>query len=317
MLDRIAESLFWIGRYTERAENHARLLDVYYHLREEGEGDPEKVWKRIVEAIGDRSAYEERYTAYRERDALDFLALDAAQSNSILSCVSQARDNLKKIREQLPSELWNLLNGFYLWLKQTRAEEVLRQSPHGFFQRLKEGLAAFQGTAVSIVLRDESWHLLESGRYLERSENVVRLLRSIGKLAPEESRPSYAYTIALLKSVGGYEAFRRLGLDDPTLEGVARFLVLQDSFPRSAHFALTAFEGHLKAMRGEAEKSGAALERTIRLAGKARSELGWLERSDITMETVDGVLERLLHTNRQLVEAVAKAFFSPGREVIA
>jgi uncharacterized alpha-E superfamily protein len=317
MLDRIAESLFWIGRYTERAENHARLLDVYYHLREEGNGEPEAVWRRIAEAIGDCALYEERYDAYREHDVLYFLTLDATQSNSILSCVAQARDNLKKIREQLPSELWNLLNGFYLWLKGVRLEEVMQQSPHRFFQRLKEGLAAFQGTAVSIALRDESWHMLESGRYLERSENVVRLLQSVGNIAPDKRKGSYAYTMAVLKSVGGYEAFRRLELEDVSLEEVSRFLVLQETFPRSIHFALATFEQHLKAMRGHSERSGSALERMIRLAGKARSELGWLDRDDITMDSLNAVLQQLLNANRQLGEAVARTFFFPEREVIA
>ncbi|WP_373233229.1 alpha-E domain-containing protein [Cohnella sp.] len=317
MLERIAESLFWIGRYTERAENHARLLDVYYHLREDGSGKAEAVWKRIAEAIGDCELYEERYKEYRERDVLHFLTLDVTQANSILSCVILARDNLKKIREQLPSELWNLLNSFYLELKGVQIEEVMQQSPHRFFQRLKEGLAAFQGTAVSIALRDQSWHMLESGRHLERSENVVRLLQSVSQAAPELRKSSYAYTMAVLKSVGGYEAFRRLDLEEFSLEEVARFLVLQESFPRSVHFALAGFEQHLKAMRGESNNSSSALERMIRSAGKARSELGWLDRNDITMDTLNTVLEQLLGTNRQLGEAVAKYFFSPGREVIA
>lgn len=317
MLERIAESLFWIGRYTERAENHARLLDVYYHLREEGSGEAEAVWKRIADAIGDCKLYEERYKTYQERDVVYFLTLDMTQTNSILSCVYHARDNLRKIREQLPSELWNLLNSFYLWLKGVEIEEVLRVSPHRFFQRLKEGLAAFQGTTVSIALRDQSWHMLESGRHLERSENVVRLLQSVSQAAPEQYKSSYAYTMAVLKSVGGYEAFRRLDLEEFSLEEVARFLVLQESFPRSIHFALASFEQHLKAMRRENNKSGSALERMIRSAGKARSELGWLDRNDITLETLNTVLLQLLSANQQLGEAVAKYFFSPGQEVIA
>jgi uncharacterized alpha-E superfamily protein len=317
MLNRIAESLFWIGRYTERAENHVRLLDVYYHLREDGSGEAETVWKRIAEAIGDCELYEKRYEAYREHDVLYFLTLDISQSNSILTCITLARDNLKKIREQLPSELWNLLNSFYLWLKAVQLEEIMQLSPHRFFQKVKEGLAAFQGTAVSISLRDESWHMLESGRYLERSENVVRLLQSVSDAAPEKRKASYAYTMAVLKSVGGYEAFRRLDLEDLSLEEVSRFLVLQETFPRSVHFALANFEQHLKALRGQSDNSSSALERMIRLAGKARSELGWLDRNDITMETLNSVLQQLLNTNRQLGEAVAKYFFSPGREVIA
>ncbi|MBB6634449.1 alpha-E domain-containing protein [Cohnella thailandensis] len=317
MLDRTAESLFWIGRYTERAENHARLIDVYYHIREDSNGPDEGVWRRITGAIGDCSDYIERYGEFQERSALQFLTLDAAQSNSLITCVIQARDNLKKIREQLPSELWNLLNGFYLWLRQTTIEEVLAE-PHRFFERVKEGLASFQGTLVSIALRDESWSMLESGRYLERSENIVRLLQSVCQTVEERGESSYSYLLAVLKSVGGYEAYRRMGIEDLSMEEVASFLLLQESFPRSVHFALASFETNVKAMRTKADRSGNSLEKIIRQAGKARSELGWLERQDITAASLGSVLQQLLHANNLLGESMAKTFFFPrGREVIA
>ncbi|MBB6669901.1 alpha-E domain-containing protein [Cohnella nanjingensis] len=317
MLDRMAESLFWLGRYAERAENHARLIDVYYHLREDAAGSDGEVWRRIVGAIGDRSAFEEKYPAYGEREAIHFLTLDPSQDNALVVCVAQARDNLKKIRERLPSELWNLLNGFYLWLRQANVDEVLRDSPHRFYGRVKEGLAAFQGMAVSIALRDASWHMMECGRYLERSENVVRLLQSMRQTAAEAGGSSYAYLMAVLKSVGGYEAYRRLGIEELNLEEVSSFLLLQEPFPRSVHYALASFESQVKAIRGSADKSGSGLDRIIRMAGKARSELGWLERRDIAADTIDNVLLQLAGTNRQLGEAMAKTFFSSGREVIA
>ncbi|MCC3375136.1 alpha-E domain-containing protein [Cohnella sp. REN36] len=316
MLDRMAESLFWLGRYAERAENHARLIDVYYHLREDADGSDEAVWRRIVGAIGDRSAYEGKYQTYREREAIHFLTLDASQDNALIVCVAQARDNLKKIRERLPSELWNLLNGFYLWLRQSDADGVLRD-PHRFFERVKESLAAFQGMSVSIALRDASWHLMESGRYLERSENIVRLLQSMRQTAAESGGSSYAYLMAVLKSVGGYEVYRRLGAEEMSLEEVSSFLLLQEPFPRSVHYALAAFEREVRAVRGGADKTGAGLERIIRLAGKARSELDWLERQDLAGEMLDGILLQLSGTNRQLGEAMAKTFFSSGKEVIA
>ncbi|THF84115.1 alpha-E domain-containing protein [Cohnella fermenti] len=317
MLDRAAESLFWIGRYTERAENHARLIDVYYHIREDSIGPDEGVWRRISGAIGDSSAYLERYGEFNERSALQFLLLDTEQTNSLLTCVIQARDNLKKIREQLPSELWNLFNSFYLWLRQMTIGEVLAE-PHRFFERVKEGLAAFQGTLVSIAMRDESWCMLESGRYLERSENIVRLLDSVCQTVEEKGQSSYSYLLAVLKSVGGYEAYRRLGIDELSMEEVASFLLLQETFPRSAHFALASFESNMKAMRSKSDRSGSSLEKIIRQASKARSELSWLERQDITFSSLGSVLQQLLATNNLLGESMAKTFFFPhGREVIA
>ncbi|RUS49127.1 alpha-E domain-containing protein [Cohnella sp. AR92] len=317
MLDRTAESLFWIGRYTERAENHARLIDVYYHIREESNGPDEGVWRRIAGAIGDCNDYIERYGEFEERKALQFLALDTAQPNSLITCVVQARENLKKIREQLPSELWNLLNSFYLWLRQMTIEEVLAE-PHRFFDRVKEGLASFQGTLVSIAMRDESWSMLESGRYLERSENIVRLLQSVCQTVEEKGESSYSYLLAVLKSVGGYEAYRRLGIEELSMEEVASFLLLQETFPRSVHFALAAFESNMKSMRSKSDRSASSLEKIIRQASKARSELSWLERQDIAGASLGAVLRQLLQANNLLGESMAKTFFFPhGREVIA
>ncbi|CAM3701293.1 alpha-E domain-containing protein [Cohnella lubricantis] len=316
MLDRTAESLFWIGRYTERAENHARLIDVYYHVREEADGEDAGLWKRIVGAIGDLSGYEERYREYREREVLHYLTLDPSQPNSLITCIAQARDNLKKIREQLPSDLWNRLNGFYLWLRQAAIGEVIAE-PHRFFERVKEGLAAFQGTAVSITLRDHSWHLMESGRYLERSENIVRLLQSVSQTVSEKGESSFSCLLAVLKSVGGYEAYRRLAIEELSLEEVASFLLLQEAFPRSAHYAIASFETSVRAMKSGADRSGAAIDKIIRMAGKARSELSWLDRQDVTPASIGAVIGQLLAANRQLGEAMARAFFSPGWEVIA
>lgn len=316
MLDRIAESLFWIGRYTERGENHARLIDVYYHQREEPGGDEENVWRKIVAAIGDTSAYEAQYGEYRERDVIRFLVLDAAQANSLIACLALARDNLRKIRDRLPAELWNMLNSFYLWLRQTGIEEIGAE-PHRFFEKIKEAFAAFQGAAVSIVIRDEAWHMMESGRYLERSENAVRLLHSVGQTIAASGMSSYAYLLAVLRSVGGYEAYRRLAVQDLTMEAVSSFLLLQEAFPRSVHYSLTSFESSLKALRAKSARSDPALERLIRLAGKARAELGWLEPKDLTPESMMAVLQHLLESNRLLGETMAKTFFSSGREVIA
>jgi len=316
MLDRCAESLFWIGRYVERAENHARLLDVNYHMREQGGYEEEHFWRAMTEAIGDTGIYDARHETYNERDVLYFLLLDPSMNNSLLSCVVHARDNFKKVREQLPAELWNMLNSFYLWLREVRLVHVLEQSPHRFFQRIIEQLAAFQGMAASIMLRDESWHLMESGRFLERSENVVRMLLFVHRAVHDRRDASFAYSKVVLTSAGGYEAFRKLELDDMSLEEVARFLILQDRFPRSVQYAVGRFETHLKALRQIAERSNPALDRLIRIAGKARSELGWLEKDDITAHTMHDVLQGLLAANLRLGDAMANVFFSHRSEVI-
>lgn len=121
MLNRNAEALFWIGRYIERAENHARLIDVHYHIQQEEDFQEEgHKWSRLIDALGVRSEYLRQFESFNEQDVLSFITLDMGNTNSLFSCVHQARNNLRTLRQHLPSELWDIVNGFNLWLGSSR-----------------------------------------------------------------------------------------------------------------------------------------------------------------------------------------------------
>ncbi|MBD2845772.1 alpha-E domain-containing protein [Paenibacillus sp. IB182496] len=323
MLNRNAEALFWVGRYMERAENHARLLDVHYHVQQEGLAEDAKEvqqgrkWARIVDALGSRQAYEQQYGAsYTEADVLHYVTLDRDHPNSLVCCVNYARGNLRTLREKVPSEMWDVVNGFYLWLREQRQEELQHGSPHEFYQRIKEWAALFLGTSQSVMPRENEWHFIECGRYLERSENTLRILLSIRNACMDEaldtSSGGYAYLQAVLKSVSGYQAFRRYYADNIAIESINEFLVLHPAFPRSVYFAMHQMEDHLRGIGFQDAQLRAAHGKIIRQAGKTIAELSCLEREDLAGDPGGEIVAGLLHASQVLGEAFAKTFFRMG-----
>ncbi|QYR20448.1 alpha-E domain-containing protein [Paenibacillus sp. sptzw28] len=329
MMSRNAEALFWIGRYMERAENHARLIDVHYHLQTEDlqglqlAGQEEKTetlckWGRIVDALGSRAAYEQQYGAFTEQDVVHYVTLDRDNANSLVTCVNHARGNVRSMREKLPSELWDAINGFYLWLREKQSSDWGRESPHQFFGRIKEWTALFNGICQSVMPRENEWHFIECGRYLERTENTLRIMQSVrtngtrNAEPPEEMEEIYPFLQAVLRSVSGYQAFRRYYADGVLPDAIVEFLVLNTVFPRSVHFALHELDAHLRGIDLQEKQMRVAHDRIIRQVGKLKAELACLEREDLTLDPDGKVTGNLLQAAQQLGVTFAHTFFRIG-----
>lgn len=310
MLNRNAEALFWVGRYMERAENHARLIDVHYHIQHEGDFQEEGgKWERLIHSLGARADYMQQFDAYTEKDVLSFITLDRGYANSLFSCISQARGNLRTLREKLPSELWDMLNAFYLWLGEKQVDDILYESPHTFYKQIKERAAMFYGAQQSVMLRENEWHFMESGRYLERAENTLRILQSVIGAIREDQAPPYPYLLAVLKSVSGYQAFRKYYADGVSVAHIMEFLIRSAEFPRSVHFAFSQLEAHLEGVdRAEANLIGLG-EKAIRQAGKIKADLACLEQDDMKLAVVQPLLDSLMLSCARLGGMMAAAFF--------
>ncbi|NHN32010.1 alpha-E domain-containing protein [Paenibacillus agricola] len=310
MLNRNAEALFWVGRYVERAENHSRLIDVHYHIQQTADfQDEEHKWARLVDALGARDAYKQQFEAFTEKDVLSFITLDRGYANSLFSCVSKARNNLRTLREKLPSEMWDVLNSFYLWLGEKQVDDIMKESPHVFYRQIKERMATFQGVEHSVMLRQNEWHFVESGRLLERTENTVRILQSVtGTLTEAEAVP-YPGMLAVLKSVSGYQAFRRFYADGMSEQHIMEFMIISESFPRSILFSFTELEKHLKGIQLDASGQHLPHEKAIRQAGKMKAELACLDSEDFTPEQVTNILDKLTSSCLGLGATMAVAFF--------
>lgn len=322
MLNRNAEALFWVGRYMERAENHARLIDVHYHLQQEHHSADQETkgaqadkWARIVDALGSRSAYEQQYGQYNEEDVLHYITLDRDNPNSLVACINYARGNLRTLREKVPTELWDVVNSFYLWLRERHREELTKDSPHQLYKRIKEWTALYQGVAQSVMARENEWHFMECGRYLERAENTLRIMQAVRNtmVAGESAAPlTYPYLQAVLRSVSGYQVFRRYYADGMSPEGIIEFLVLHPAFPRSVRFALDAMDTHLRSL--ELQETGLKLGhgKIVRQTGKVLAELSCLEREDLQQDRDGLMLTVLLGACQQLGVVFAKTFFRVG-----
>ncbi|KKC47433.1 MULTISPECIES: alpha-E domain-containing protein [Paenibacillus] len=325
MLNRNAEALFWIGRYMERTENHARLVDVLYHLQGSPEnkgGDELRAevesagkWALVVSSIGSREAYEERYAAYREENVLQYVTMDRDNSNSILSCVSSARANLRTLREKMPGELWDTVNGMYLWLRERQEAGWREEAPHLFFRRMKDWASLFQGYSHSVMPRENEWRFMECGRHLERMENTLRILQAVRGWVPGggwNGPEAYPYLQAVLRSISGYDAFRRYHADGFGVESIVEFVMLNPAFPRSVHYALHKMDEHLCSLELQDKQLRILHGRIARSSGRAKADLACLEREDLLLDGEGRIPAHLLEQCRQLGSAMESAFFRIG-----
>jgi uncharacterized alpha-E superfamily protein len=251
MLSREAESLYWLGRYLERAEATARRFDVEYHSRLESEfaSSATLPWHALLFSGGDESAFRERYPERDEAAVLTFLVLDGENPNSIRACVTAARENARGIREEISSEIWEHLNRFYLELLEQTAETVLARTPYDLLRWVRSSCWLFDGIAERTMIRGEGWHFLQCGKFLERAESTARLLDgkyyagAEGVVGPPGLVDLYQW-IALLKSVGAYEAFRKTRVSlQPS--AIAAYVLLDARFPSAIRYALARVEAAL------------------------------------------------------------------------
>ncbi|MFC3746726.1 alpha-E domain-containing protein [Paenibacillus sp. GCM10012306] len=310
MLNRNAEALFWIGRYIERAENHARLIDVHYHIQQEEDFQEEgHKWSRLIDALGVRSEYLQQFETFSEQDVLSFITLDLGNPNSLFSCVHHARTNLRTLRQHLPSELWDIVNGFNLWLGERSVADIMR-GPHQFYRHIKERAAMFLGAEQSVMVRGNEWHFIESGRFLERAENTTRILQSVTASCKEKDiNAVYTQLQAVLKSVSGYQAFRRYYADAVSPERILEFLIASAQFPRSICFSFHKLGEHLTALELDASDKGSGYERVIRQAGRIRAELDYMEKEEMSGDMVEHVLQALVQSCERLGQTMEGAFF--------
>ncbi|MNI12515.1 hypothetical protein D3C73_657000 [compost metagenome] len=313
MMGRTAEALFWIGRYTERVENHARLIDVYYHIREDKDTDEQQTWSRLINTIGNRPQFVDRYGKFTEHNTLQYITLDQQNTNSLLACTNHARANLRTIRERMPSEMWDILNSMYVWLKDKQTSDITSDSPHQFYRHIRDSLSMFQGASLSVMPRENEWYFVEAGRYLERAENLLRLLQSLSMIYDKEETSSYPFMLSVLRSVSGYEVFRKHYADTVSLVNITEFLLLDSSFPRSVSFCFSQLEKTLRSIEDDESDLSAALKKLARQVSKIKANLACMDREDIHSGKLDLTPTALLETCYQLGNQMSHIFF-PNRQ---
>lgn len=253
MLSRVAESVFWISRYLERAENVARFVDVNYNLTLGDSSSLAEQWSPLIYTTGDHELFDEKYGEPSRKNALQFLLFDADNPNSILSCVSKARENARTVREILPSSIWEELNRFYMMVRQaSEAGDACRQ-PYDFCESVRTASQLMIGIKSSSMLHDEAWSFMQMGQFLERADKTSRIVDvQYFLLLPRVQDVGSSIDIvrwsSLLKSADALDMYRRIhGRIVP--EKVAEFLILDPQFPRSMRFCVNRVQDCLVSMR--------------------------------------------------------------------
>lgn len=254
MLSRVANSIYWLSRYMERADNVARFIDVNLQMMLDLPSGSNEQWQPLVNISGDDAVFADRYPAATRDNVIKFLTFDAENPNSIIYCLRAARENARTVRESISPEMWEQVNTCYLMVNALAADPLLMISPSGFFSEIKKASQLFHGITDATMSHGESWHFYRMGRLLERADKTSRLLDVkyyilLPSLTAVGTPLDDIQWAAVLRSASALETYRkRHGHIAP--EQIIEFLVLDHEFPRSIHYCLTIANDSLHAISG-------------------------------------------------------------------
>lgn len=281
MLSRVANSLYWMSRYIERAENIARIVDVNLQLLLDMSSLDEKqvaaYWKPIVQATGDEEAFFKLHKQATGQSVTEFLVFQPENPNSIFQCVCQARENARMVRDQITMELWEELNRLYLFIRSAKARKVWNQSPSDFFQEIKSSSLHLIGIINATMAHDEGWWFVQVGQFIERADKTSRILDVRYTSLPERGVPkgiSQTNTLewsAVLRSCSAWDAYKSIYGGDIDPRHIAEFLLLDKDFPRSVEFCVVELNRALRHISGVVE--GRFCNDAEKLAGRLVAEL--------------------------------------------
>lgn len=311
MLSRVADSVFWMSRYIERAENVARFVEVNHNLALELGEEMADQWAPLVYTTGDTDVYGERYRDFSRESVLTFLTSDRENPNSIVSCLQRARENARQVRENISSDMWEELNKLYLAVREATAGGGVPAHPHEFYQRIKFAGYLLVGITEATMSHGEAFHFARLGRLLERADKASRIVDvKYFILLPEPQDVGTPLDVvqwsALLKSAGALEMYRKShGKIDPVR--VADFLILDREFPRSMHFCLIHAEESLHALTGT--ESGAFRNRAEQCLGRLRAEMDYTHINDVVRQGLHEYIDDFQAKLNSVGEAVSETFF--------
>lgn len=311
MLSRVADSIYWLNRYVERAENVARFIDVNLNLLLDSPVGMAQQWQPLIMTTGDQKIFDQRYGKVTAENVIQFLTFDQDYPNSIMSCVNLARENARSVREIISSEMWEQVNDFYLMVNKASQSQNLAEMS-SFFAEVKMASHLFAGVMDATMSHNEGWHFGQIGRLLERADKTARILdvkyfillpsaKDVGTTLDE------LQWMTLLKSASAYEMYRKCQ-HRITPHSVAEFLILDREFPRSIQFCLIQAERSLYQITGMTP--GTWRNPTERTLGRLRSELDYLTIDEITKTGLHEFLDNLQRRLNLVGETMFETFFT-------
>ena len=312
MLSRVADSVYWMSRYVERAENIARIIDVNLQLVLDSAPDQPQQWQPLVNVTGDQEEFAKRCGAATQDNVLEFLTFDLQNPNSILSCLRAARVNARGVRDVISSDMWLQLNKFYLMVKLAAVAPIDLDLATEFFHQVILSSQLFTGITDASMTHSAGWHFAQIGRMIERADKVSRILDMkyyILLRSPEDVGTSFDHIQwgAVLRSASAFEMYcKRHGRVSPC--GVIEFLTLDREFPRSVQFCLRSARDSLHLISGT--PPGAFRYAPEKLLGQICSDLEIVTVDDIIGCGLHEYIDQFQTKLNQAAQAIHERFFA-------
>jgi uncharacterized alpha-E superfamily protein len=317
MLSRTADHLFWMARYTERAENTARLLDVNYQtsLLPQSAAVAQMGWQGLLSISELLPAYEALYAEITPENVMAFMVKNEDNPSSIISCLKAARENARAVRGSLTTEVWETQNQTWLELLRKIKEGEFERDPGQFFEWVKFRSHLSRGVTVGTMLMDEALHFMRLGTFLERADNTARLVDVkfhavesdfFGAANAQDQEYDFYHWSAILRSVSGFEIYRKVYRDVIQPERVAELLVLRPDMPRSLHACLNEVVSNLAMV-----SSDSAIE-SRRRSGKLLAELQYGKIEEILANGLHAYLTQFLDRVNDIGASISREFLVPN-----
>jgi uncharacterized alpha-E superfamily protein len=312
MLSRVASSIYWLNRYVERAENYARFIEVILNLSLDLPRDTAEQWEPLVATTGDHEAFLSRQKKATKENVIHFLVADSTNPNSILSCLTAARENARSIREIISTDMWEQVNRFYLMVTQAVAYGMSSHNLQPFLADVKAASHLLLGITDATMSHGEGWHFAQLGRLLERADKTSRILDvKYFILLPTATEVGTPFDIiqwsALLKSASALEMYyKRYGRIAPN--DVAAFLILDPTFPRAIRYCLIKGEDSLHAISGS--EHGSYQNPAEKRLGRLRAELDFADIEDCISAGLHEFVDRFQTELNHVGDAVFETFFA-------
>lgn len=318
MLSRVADTLYWLSRYLERAEHTTRVVDVQLHMMLDQPADTieaHSAW--LLRALYITPPDDMPLDSYA---VAKYITFDTTQPSSISSCIAAARENARHVRELISTEMWEHINRLSFRIKGGSSDRLWNDQPHEFFRQVKEGIHLFQGLTDSTMNHSEGWYFIQIGRALERIGGIASLLKLQYADLPKSTyrisaTQDFLDWVRLLKSLTAFEAYCKVYTADFRPDCIAEFLILSPHFPHAIRFAVSELYGALQAIEQLTDSKRA--HHANRLAGRLRSMLEYGHIDEIIDSGLTGYLENIQMQCSQIHDALYYAYITyPIEELV-
>ncbi len=308
MLARVADSLYWMSRYLERAEHTARLLDV--HLNLVPDQMPAVSARRRDRLIACLWAPVPEGGIQSDYQLYDLLVFDQTNHNSVIACIAAARENARQVREQVSTEMWQQLNELYLNVRNSRLDDVWEAQPSAFLHAIKQGSHLFQGITDATLSHGQGWQFIQLGRTIERVLSIVSLLQveTQALTLRGDINEEYSQWVGLLRSCTAFEAYSKVYTAHVEPRRVVEFLLLNAEFPHSVCFSVRSIQTALDAIAAYTDTHRGA--RVYRLAGRLRALLDYGQIDEIIDNGLAEFLEDIRVQAGQIHDAIYQMYIT-------